>query len=56
MAKKLIKFNGSIIELLPDGITFIQERQCKNLSMISIKPIASISNKGVIYTLLTPKD
>ena len=56
MAKKLIKFNSSMIELLPDGITLIQECQCKNLSMISIKPTASTSNRGVICTLLTLKD
>ena len=55
-AEKPIKFNGGIIELLFNGITLTQECQCKNLSMISIKFTASTSNKGVIYTLLTPKD
>jgi len=55
-AKKPIKFNGGIIELLPDGITLTQEHQCKNLSTISIKPAASTSNRGVTRALLTPKD
>ena len=56
MAEKLIKFNGGIIKLLPNGITLIQERQYKNFSTINIKPAASTSNKGVIYALLTLKD
>ena len=56
MAKKSIKFNSGIIELLPNGITLTQECQCKNFSIISIKSAASISNKGVTHTLLTPKD
>jgi hypothetical protein len=55
-AKKPIKFNSGLIKLTSDSITLTQECQCKNLSMISIKPASTISNRGVIHALLTPKD
>ena len=53
-----LKFNGSLIQLTSDGttITLTQERQCKNLSTISVKPAASTSNRGVTRTSLTPKN
>jgi hypothetical protein len=56
-----LRFNGGLIQLVSDGITsdritLTQERQCKNLSTISIKPAASTSSRGVTRTLLTPKD
>jgi hypothetical protein len=53
-----LKFNGGLIQLAPNGttITLTQERQCRNLSTISMKPAASTSNRGVTCTLLTPKD
>jgi hypothetical protein len=51
-----LKFNGGLIQLVSDGITLTQERQCKNLSTISVKPAASTSNRGVTCALLTPKD
>jgi len=56
ITKKPIKFNSSIIGLLPNSITLTQERQYKNLSMISIKPTASTSSKRATRSLLTPKD
>ena len=51
-----IKFNSSIIKLQTDRITLTQERQCKNLEMISTKPSDSMSSRGVLHTALTPKD
>ena len=56
MAEKLIKFNSGIIKLLFNSIILTQKGQCKNLSTISLKPVASISNKGVTHALLTLKD
>ena len=56
MTGKLIKFNGGIIGLLPNGITLTQEHQYKNLSIISIKSAASTSSRGAICSLLTLKD
>jgi len=55
MAIKPIKFNSGIIKLLFNSITLTQERQCKNLSIISIKSIANTSNKKIIRAL-TLKD
>jgi hypothetical protein len=51
-----LKFNGGLIQLASDGITLTQERQCKNLSTISVKPATSTSNRGITRTLLTLKD
>jgi hypothetical protein len=51
-----LKFNGGLIQLVLDGITLTQERQCKNLSTISIKPATSASSRGVTRASLTPKD
>jgi hypothetical protein len=51
-----LKFNSSLIQLVSDGITLTQECQCRNLSMISIKPAASTSSRGVTCALLTLKD
>ena len=56
IAKKPIKFNSGIIELLPNSITLTQKHQYKNFNTISIKPAASTNNKKVIYALLIPKD
>ena len=50
-----LKFNGSLIQLIPDGITLTQERQCKNLSPISTKLATSTGSRGATRTL-TPKD
>jgi hypothetical protein len=50
------KFNSSLIQLVLNKITLTQERQCKNLSTISIKPATSISSRGVTRTSLTLKD
>jgi len=52
-----IKFNGGLIQLTPDGsITLTQERQCKNLSIISTTPTTSTSSRGITRELLMPKD
>jgi len=52
-----IKFNGGLIQLAPDrSIAFTQERQCKNLNTVNIKPANSTSSRGVTRNLLTPKD
>jgi hypothetical protein len=50
-----LKFNGGLIQLLPDGISLTQERQCNNLSTISQKTATSTGTRGVTRTL-TPKD
>ena len=56
-AKNPLKFNGGIVQLTPNGITLMQERQCKNLSMVNIsRPAISTSSQGVICTALTLKD
>jgi hypothetical protein len=54
-AETPLKFNGGLIYLIADGITFIQERQCKNLSTISTKAAISTGFRGTIRTLI-PKD
>ena len=51
-----LKFNGGLIQLVLDGITLMQERQCKNLSTITVKPTTSTSSRGVTHTSLTLKD
>jgi hypothetical protein len=51
-----LKFNGGLIQLVSDGITLTQERQCKNLSTITVKPAASTSSRGVTRASLTLKD
>jgi len=53
-----LKFNGGLIQLASDGttITLTQERQCKNLSTITVKPATSTSSRGVTRASLTPKD
>src|SRR5450432_3518124 len=52
-----IKFNGGLIKLLQDGsISLTQERQCNNLSPITIKPATSISTRGIARVSLTLKD
>ena len=50
-----LKFNSGLIQLVPDGITLTQERQCKNLSLISTKLATSTGSRGATCTL-TPKD
>jgi hypothetical protein len=51
-----LKFNGGLIQLLPDGsINLTQEKQCNNLSTISQKTATSTGTRGVTRTL-TPKD
>ena len=50
-----LKFNGGLIQLVSDGITLTQERQCKNLSPISTKLATSTGSRGATRTL-TPKD
>ena len=55
-AETPIKFNGGLIRLLDDGITLTQEKQCKNLAAVDMKPANSTSSRGAIRALLTPKD
>ena len=50
-----LKFNGGLIQLVSDGITLTQERQCKNLSPISTKLATSTGLRGATRTL-TLKD
>jgi hypothetical protein len=52
----LLKFDRGLIRLTDKGITLTQERQCKNLSIIDIRPAISTSARGVSRGLLTPKD
>jgi hypothetical protein len=51
-----LKFNGGLIQLVSDGITLTQERQCRNLSPISTKLATTTSSRGTICIALTPKD
>ena len=51
-----LKFNGGLIQLVSNRITLMQERQCKNLSTITIKPTTSTSSRGVTRASLMPKD
>jgi hypothetical protein len=55
-AKTPLKFNGGLIQLVPDGITLTQERQCKNLNRVGTKTATSTSSRGAVRTSLTPKD
>jgi hypothetical protein len=50
-----LKFNGGLIQLLPDGrISLTQEQQCNNLSTVTQKTATS-TTRGATRTL-TPKD
>src|SRR6266480_5240874 len=52
-----IIFNGGKIKLEPDNtITLTQERQCRNLNPVNVKPVDLISSRGKIRTAITPKD
>jgi hypothetical protein len=52
-----IKFNGGQIELKNDGsILLTQERQCKNLKLVTLKPINLTSSRGEVRQAVTPKD
>ena len=55
-AETPIKFNGGLIQLLEDGIALTQEKQCKNLAAVDIKPANSTSSRGAVRTLLMLKD
>jgi hypothetical protein len=50
-----LKFNGAIIQLLTDGITFTQEQQCANLSTITTKTATSTGSRGTAQAL-SPKE
>src|SRR6266496_1502658 len=50
-------FNGGKIKLEPDNvITLTQERQCRNLNLVNVKPVNLTSSRGKIRTAVTPKD
>jgi hypothetical protein len=51
-----LKFNGGIIHFEADGsITLTQERQCKNLKLVSSENATTTSNRGIIRQNLTTK-
>jgi hypothetical protein len=52
-----LKFNGGIIHYENDGsITLTQERQCKNLQVVSDKNTTTTSSRGAIRQNLTTKE
>src|SRR6266480_3773063 len=52
-----IIFNGGKIKLEPDNtIILTQERQCRNLNPVNVKPVNLISSQGKIRTSVTLKD
>src|SRR6266480_7628566 len=52
-----IIFNGGKIKLEPDNtIILTQERQCRNLNPVNVKPVNLTSSQGKIRTSVTPKD
>ena len=52
-----LKFNGGVIQLQDDGsITLTQERQCKNLKLVSTKTIDSTSSRGITRKELLTKE
>ena len=49
-----IIFNGGKIKLEPDNtITLTQERQCRNLNPVNVKPVNLTSSRGKIRTSVT---
>jgi hypothetical protein len=50
-----LKFNNNLIQFISDGIILTQERQYKNLSLISTKLTTSIGSREITRTL-TPKN
>ena len=55
-ASQPIKFNGGLIQLEGDAITLSQERQCKNLTLVSKEPTATISSRGIVRKALSTKE
>lgn len=52
-----LKFNGGTIQLQDDGsVTLTQERQCKNLKLVSTKTVDSTSSRGITRKELTTKE
>ena len=51
-----VKFNSSNIKLEYDSIVLIQERQYKNLQLVTIYTTDLASARGIIYKAVTPKD
>jgi hypothetical protein len=52
-----LKFNGGIVHLEADGsITLTQERQCKNLKLVSDANATTTSSRGAIRQDLTTKE
>ena len=50
-----LSFNGGKIKLEPDNvITLTQERQCRNLNLVNVKPVDLTSSRGKIRTAVTP--
>ena len=50
-----LKFNGGLIQLVPDRITLTQKQQCKNLNPINAKLATSTGSRETTHTL-TLKD
>ena len=52
-----IKFNGGYIRREAETILLSQEKQCKNLRLVTLKtPIDLVSSRGQIRMAVTPKD
>lgn len=52
-----IKFNGGYIKKCNNDILLSQEKQCKNLSLVTLKtPIDLVGSRGQIRKAVTPKD
>src|SRR5258708_33207513 len=46
-----LKFNGAVIQLVPDGITLTQERQCANVSTITTTTATSTGSRRTARVL-----
>jgi hypothetical protein len=51
-----LKFNGGLIQLKNDAITLTQERQSKNLHLVSVTPTSTTSSRGTVRKSLSPQE